>query len=333
MSLIYSVRTATDVIYADELGEDVALAFTREPPAGWTGHTGRIDASMFDAGTAYAAVKRMLLGDLSPHLFRTRDFGKTWTKITTGLKPNDITHTIREDRKRRYMLYAGTEHGVYYSYDDGDHWHSLSLNLPDTQVSDLWVEDTDLAISTMGRSFWVLDDIGPLRQMAAAGTQLTLLRPSSRIRYRRAGGGRGAAPQYPAVALAIDYLVPEGFSGPLTLTISDAQGRNVRTVDSTAAGQRGQGRAATVPGARVDPDMAPPGGRGRGAAPAGAFVPPFLLCAVCVALRCFSRSSFGCSSSTTSPASNPSWISAKNKSETPTRTDRRSYSPVSMSST
>ena len=97
-------------------------------------------------GTAYAAVKRPLLGDQAPYLFRTHDFGKTWTKIVDGLKPNDYAHAIREDRKRRNLLYAGTQHGVYYSYDDGDTWHSLSLNLPDVQISDIWVEDTDLAI-------------------------------------------------------------------------------------------------------------------------------------------------------------------------------------------
>jgi len=109
-----------------------------------------------------------------------------------------------------------------------------------------------------------MDDIAPLRQTAAS-SQLTLLRPSSRIRYRRAGGGRGSAPQYPAVALAIDYVVPEGFSGPLTLTIADAQGRSVRTVASTTAGRRGQGRGAAAPDAPADPDMAPSAGRGRGA--------------------------------------------------------------------
>ena len=132
------------------------------------GRVSIIDASAFDAGTAYAAVKRPLLGDHAPYLFRTHDFGRTWTKIVNGLKFNDYAHVIRADHKRRNMLYAGTQHAVYYSYNDGDTWHSLSLNLPDVQISDLWVEDTDLAIATHGRSFYILDDIGPLRQFGPA---------------------------------------------------------------------------------------------------------------------------------------------------------------------
>jgi photosystem II stability/assembly factor-like uncharacterized protein len=149
-----------------------------------------IDSSAFDPGTAYAAVKRPLLGDQAPYLFRTHDFGKTWTKIVAGLKPNDYAHSIREDHKRRNMLYAGTQHGFYYSYDDGTTWHSLSLNLPDVQISDIWVEDTDLVIATHGRSFYVLDDVGPLRQFSpefASSPDIVLFAPEDAIRsYRTA---------------------------------------------------------------------------------------------------------------------------------------------------
>ncbi|HET9371666.1 MAG TPA: hypothetical protein VFO19_15500, partial [Vicinamibacterales bacterium] len=141
----------------------------KEMPA--NGRVSIIDASAFDAGTAYAAVKRMLMGDQAPYLFKTTDYGKTWTKIVNGLKPTDYTHVIREDFKRRGMLYAGTQHGVYYSFDDGANWHSLSLNLPDVQISDLIVEETDLVIATHGRSFYVLDDIDPIRQFGAPVVQ------------------------------------------------------------------------------------------------------------------------------------------------------------------
>jgi photosystem II stability/assembly factor-like uncharacterized protein len=90
----------------------------------------------------YAAVKRPLMGDEAPYLFRTHDFGKTWSKIVNRPQADDYTHTIREDRKRKGCSNAGTQHAIYYSYDDGDTWHPLSLNLPDTQISDIWVEDT-----------------------------------------------------------------------------------------------------------------------------------------------------------------------------------------------
>jgi photosystem II stability/assembly factor-like uncharacterized protein len=154
------------------------------------GRVSIIDASAFDAGTAYAAVKRPLLGDEAPYLFRTHDYGRTWTKIVNGLKPNDYAHAIREDQKRRNLLYAGTQHGIYYSYDDGGTWHSLSQNLPDVQISDIWVEDTDLVIATHGRSFYVLDDIGPLRQFNAqfgSTSDVFLFAPEDAIRsYRNA---------------------------------------------------------------------------------------------------------------------------------------------------
>ena len=100
------------------------------------GRVSQIDASAFDPGAAYVAVKKPLLDDFAPYIFRTHDFGKTWTKIVTGIAPNDYVHVVREDPTRRGLLYAGTQHGVYVSFDDGDHWEPLSLNLPDTQVSD-----------------------------------------------------------------------------------------------------------------------------------------------------------------------------------------------------
>jgi photosystem II stability/assembly factor-like uncharacterized protein len=237
------------------------------PPGG---RVQNIDASSIRRGSAYIAVYRFLREhDLKPYIYRTDDYGATWTKLTDG--PNGIpadypTRVVREDPERAGLLYAGTEFGIFVSFDNGGRWQRLQQNLPETPVTDIRVQRGDLVIATIGRSFWIMDDIAPLRQMAAASGRLTLLRPSPRARYRRAGGGgRGAGPQYPPVALAFDYIVPDGFQGPLTLTISDSRGRLVRAVDTTAAGRgRGRGTGAAQAEAVVDPEMAPSAGRGRG---------------------------------------------------------------------
>jgi photosystem II stability/assembly factor-like uncharacterized protein len=125
------------------------------------GRVSLIDASAFDTGTAYAAVKRPLLDDFAPYIFRTSDYGKSWTRIVKGIAPDDYVHAIREDHKRRSLLYAGTQHGIYVSNDDGANWSSFRLNLPDTPVSSIIVEDNDIAIATHGRGFYILDDINP----------------------------------------------------------------------------------------------------------------------------------------------------------------------------
>src|SRR5204863_294406 len=117
-----------------------------------------------DSASAYVAVKRPLMDDKAPYIYRTHDFGKTWTKIVTGIRGDDFVHAVREDPTRKGMLYASTQHGVYLSYDDGDHWESLSLNLPDIPIADLIVAGHDLAVSTHGRGFYILDNIEPLRQ-------------------------------------------------------------------------------------------------------------------------------------------------------------------------
>ncbi len=163
--------------------DDGIVQLTRDGGKNWTnvtpkdmpdlGRVSQIDASVFDAGTAYVAVKKPLLEDFSPYIFRTHDFGRTWTRTVTGITANDYVQVVREDPTRKGMLYAGTEHGVYLSYDDGDHWQSLRLNLPDTQVSDIWVEGNDVAIATHGRGFYILDSVGPLRQHGAPAVSAT----------------------------------------------------------------------------------------------------------------------------------------------------------------
>ena len=133
------------------------------------GRVSQIDGSSFDNGTAYVAVKKMLLGDRAPYIFRTarlrQDAGR---RSSTAFRRNDYVHTVREDPARRGLLYAGTQHGVYISFNDGEHWLPFKNGLPDTPVTDLVVEDNALAIGTHGRSFYVMDDIAALRQFGLA---------------------------------------------------------------------------------------------------------------------------------------------------------------------
>ena len=134
------------------------------------GRVSQIDASNFSSGTAYISVRKPLLNDFSPYIFKTTDYGKSWTKIVNGIRADAYVHAVREDPTRAGLLYAATQHGVYISYDDGANWESLSLNMPDVPVSDLVVEKNELVIATHGRGFWVLDNIAPLRQSTPAIT-------------------------------------------------------------------------------------------------------------------------------------------------------------------
>src|SRR4029079_1334121 len=127
-----------------------------------------IEASHFDADTAYVAVDAHKLDDTSPYIYRTRDRGRTWTRITTGLAAPSHVYAVREDPTRRGLLFAGTETGIFVSFDDGDHWQSLRLNLPPTSVRDIAFNGADVVVATHGRSFWILDDAAPLREATAA---------------------------------------------------------------------------------------------------------------------------------------------------------------------
>ncbi len=181
------------------------------------GRVSQLDGSSFDNGTVYMAVKKMLLGDRSPYIFRTRDYGKTWTKIVTGIPAGDYVHTVREDPVRRGLLYAGTQHGVYISYDDGARWQKFSNGLPDVPVTDLVVEDNAIAIGTHGRSFYVMDDIAALRQFGLAPlTDVAVFKPANATR-------------------GLDRPIVTYFlkSQPKALTIDflDAKGQVVRSVN------------------------------------------------------------------------------------------------------
>ncbi len=147
----------------------------------------QISASHFDDDTAYASVSRFRINDEHPYIYRTHDGGKTWKLITTGLPDFGPVDTVREDPVRKGLLFAGTENSVWVSFDDGDHWQSLQLNLPHTSMRDLWIHDNDLIVGTHGRSFWILDDITPLREAAdlAADTVAHLFTPAPAYRFER----------------------------------------------------------------------------------------------------------------------------------------------------
>jgi photosystem II stability/assembly factor-like uncharacterized protein len=242
--------------------DDGLVNVTRDGGKSWTnvtpkempefGRVSIIDASVFDPGAAYVAVKKPLLEDFAPYVFRTHDFGKTWTKIVTGIPPADYVHSVREDPTRRGLLYAGTQHGFYISYDEGDHWQSLSLNLPDVQVSDIWVEANSIAIATHGRSFYILDDIGPLRQAGqeTAASDFVLFKPADAI--------RGAGP------VSISYLLRKP-AEKMTIEILDSKGQVVQTIQGALPGAGRGGRGARGAGGEAARGAAPEGARGAGA--------------------------------------------------------------------
>jgi photosystem II stability/assembly factor-like uncharacterized protein len=217
------------------------------------GRVSIIDASAFDPATAYVAVKRPLLDDKAPYVFRTHDFGKTWAKIVTGIRGDDWVHAVREDPTRRGLLYASTQHGVYISYDDGDHWESLSLNLPDLPVSDLIVEDNALGIATHGRGFYILDNITPLRQWSPAVSSAAdayLFAPPAAIRST-SGAMISYLLKHPAQRVSIDIL--------------DSTGKVVRTyAPDTSTGRGGGGRSGRGGAPAEEAGGGGGGGRGRG---------------------------------------------------------------------
>ena len=199
----------------------------------------QLEASHFDANVAYASVSRFRVDDLKPYIYRTRDGGKSWQSIIAGLPEDAPVNAVREDPVRRGMLFAATERAVWISFDDGDHWQSLQLNLPHTSMRDLIVHHQDLILATHGRSFWVLDDIGPLREELDTKAPVTLLKPSSAIRVRRSTGTDTPIPpdepsgRNPPDGAIIDYYLPQAAKGALSIEILDSSGALVRRVSST----------------------------------------------------------------------------------------------------
>ena len=199
----------------------------------------QMDASRSDTATVYAAVNRFRLDDLHPYIYRTHDDGKTWQKVVTGLPENEPVNTVREDPERKGLLFAGTERSVYFSFDDGDHWQSLQLNLPATSIRDLVIHQDDVVVGTHGRSFWILDNITPLRQLntQVADADVHLFAPQLTYRMRRNNNTDTPLPpeepagQNPPDGAMLDYTLKS--SAPVTLEIFDEAGKLVRRFSST----------------------------------------------------------------------------------------------------
>jgi photosystem II stability/assembly factor-like uncharacterized protein len=213
--------------------DDGFVQITRDGGANWKNVTPKdlppfarislVEASPLRPGTAYVAANRYQHDDFAPYVYKTDDFGETWTKIVNGVAPRDFARAVREDTKRAKLLYLGTEHGIYISFDDGGNWQSLRQNLPDAPVHDIKVEDRDLVIATHGRAFYVMDDISPLRQWgtATSDAELTVFKPQDALR----GLDR---------TLRIDYQLKQT-ADKITVEVLDAQNRVIRTFNGTRA--------------------------------------------------------------------------------------------------
>jgi len=225
-----------------QLTKDAGKSWQNVTPSGvseWS-TVSIVEASHFDAGTAYAAVNRNNHDDLHPHIFRTRDFGKTWQETVQGIRETDFVRTVREDPARKGLLYAGTETGVYVSFDGGEHWQSLRLNMPVVAIHDLAIEQDDLVAATYGRAFWILDDVTLLRQLdgrgAAAGARLFAPRTAIRVR-RDENQDTPLPPEVPAGTnppdgAVLNYFLLANSAGEIQLEIYDENEKLVRSFSS-----------------------------------------------------------------------------------------------------
>jgi photosystem II stability/assembly factor-like uncharacterized protein len=208
------------------------------------GRVQSIEPSPHRPGKAYIAVYRYLLGDWQPYIYRTEDYGASWTRLTTGTNgiPADYpTRVVREDPDREGLLYAGTEFGMFISFDDGTHWQPFQLNLPVTPVTDIKVYRQDLVLSTMGRSFWIIHDISPLHELdrRVVSAQAHMFQPRDAYRMRYSSFGRGPAdPEYPPAGAVIDYYLAEEPAGDAKLEILDAGGNPIRSFTSEGPERR-----------------------------------------------------------------------------------------------
>ncbi len=239
-----------DLIWAGT--DDGLIQLTRDGGKTWTNVTPKgmpewsrvslIEASPHQASVAYVAIDRHQNDDLRPYIYKTADYGKTWTKITNGIPETTFARAVREDPKRRGLLFAGTETGIYYSFNDGANWLPLKLNLPTTPVHDLVIKDDDLVVATHGRSFWILDDITPIRQFQDSFDKeaLHLYTPQTAIRiYGPAEAPKSpVAGQNPPSGAIIDYWLKEKPKDELKIEIMDAAGKVIRSYSSKKLKER-----------------------------------------------------------------------------------------------
>jgi len=250
--VIYSISPSPLVAGEVWVGTDDGLIqVTRDDGKTWQNVTppdltpwskvGIIEASRHDRNTIYAAIDRHRLEDLKPHIERTRDGGKTWAEIVKGIPDGSFVNAVREDPLRPGLLYAGTETGVFVSFNDGDDWQPLQLNLPNCSVRDLVIHDDDLVIATHGRSFWILDDVTPLRQLSAqaATAEVYLFQPETAYRIRPSAFEGTPMPvdtpqaENPPDGAVIDYYLKSAPSGVVTLEVLDSAGKLTRRYSSS----------------------------------------------------------------------------------------------------
>jgi photosystem II stability/assembly factor-like uncharacterized protein len=245
---IFAVAESPQVKGLIWVGTDDGLVhITRDGGKNWTNITpkdlpeesriSQIDASPHDAGTAYVAVDRHQSDDLHPYIYKTNDYGKTWVKITKGIPENTFARTVREDSKKRGLLYAGTESGVYVSFNDGGDWRALQLNLPTTPIHDLVVKNDDLVVATHGRAFWILDDVSPLRQYSdeIAKRDVHLYTPATAMRFQNSSEEPPKpvlVGQNPPAGALIYYFLKQKPKGETTIEILDSSGSVIRKYSS-----------------------------------------------------------------------------------------------------
>ncbi len=249
--VIYTIAPSYVDINTIWVGTDDGLIHvTRDGGANWTDVTppelgpwakvSIMDASHTDANTAYAAINTLRLDDLRPHIYRTRDGGATWTHITNGIPDGGIVNVVREDPERTGLLFTGTEQAIYVSFDDGDSWQSLRINMPATSMRDLVIKDDDVVVGTHGRSFWILDDITPLRQITPdiVASDAHLFEPQQAWRFRWNKNTDTPLPlgepvgENPPDGAIINYYLAGSADGPLTLEILSADGDLIRQFSS-----------------------------------------------------------------------------------------------------
>jgi len=255
-----------------------------------------IDPSPHDGNTAYVAVDRHKLDDFKPYIFKTTDLGKSWSSIVRGIPDGAYVHAVREDPKRKGLLYAGTELGVFVTFDDGAHWQPLQLNLPQSPIHDLVVKDDDLIVATHGRSFWILDDVTPLRQVNAQSAQpdVILYQPQTALRLHSPDevDKRQPVGDNPPSGAIIDYYFKTAPKEEVSLEILDASGKVVRHLSSKEKKEGEQPpewpdrveRAKTIPAnegmnrfawdLRYDDPIQIPGAFYSGSGPKGPLAPP-----------------------------------------------------------
>ena len=226
--------------------DDGLIQLTRDDGKTWSNVTPKgiaewslislIEASPWDAGTAYAAVDTHKLDNFKPYIFKTTDFGKTWTQITAGIPDGAYVHAVREDPGHKGLLFAGTETGIYVSFDEGAHWQSLQLNLPNSPVHDMVIHGQSLAVATHGRAFWILDDISALRQadssIAASDAHLFAPSPTIRSRMGHMNRRRYAIGENPPDGTTLYYYLKEQPKDPIKLEILDSSGKTIRSYTS-----------------------------------------------------------------------------------------------------